>query len=134
VLESLIKIINFNSFGDERGSLVALEADRNIPFPIKRLYYIFDTKAGVSRGFHAHRELKQVAVAVKGSCRFVLDNGTNRESVVLDNPLTGLLIDSFVWREMHEFSEDCVLLVFASAYYDEADYIRNYDDFLLEVK
>ena len=127
---SLIKTISFKALGDERGSLVSLEGNKSVPFDIKRVYYIFDTKEGVSRGFHAHRNLKQVAVCVTGSCRFVLDNGKQREEVVLDKPTTGLLIEDLTWREMHDFSPDCVLMVLASEYYDKLDYIRDYDEFL----
>ena len=130
---SLIKTINFQPLGDERGSLVALEGNKSVPFDIKRVYYIFGTKEGVSRGFHAHRNLKQVAVCVTGSCRFVLDNGKQREEIVLDKSTIGLLIDDLIWREMYDFSPDCVLLVLASEYYDEADYIRDYQAFLKAV-
>ena len=125
-----INLIRLQTHGDERGSLIALEEGRNIPFAIKRVYYLFDTKAGVRRGFHAHKKLKQVVVAVRGSCRFLLDDGKEKISVVLDNPAQGLLIESFVWREMHDFSPDCVLMVLADSLYDEADYIRDYDEFL----
>ena len=127
---SLIKTINFKPLGDERGSLVALEGNKSVPFDIKRVYYIFGTKEGVSRGFHAHLNLKQVAVCVTGSCRFVLDNGKQREEVVLDKSTIGLLIDDLTWREMYDFSPDCVLMVLASEYYDESDYIRDYQEFL----
>ena len=127
---SLIKTIILKSLGDERGSLVALEGNKNMPFGIKRVYYIFGTKEGVSRGFHAHRNLKQVVVCVAGSCRFVLDNGKSREEIILDSAATGLVIEDLTWREMHDFSQDCVLLVLASEYYDEADYIRDYQKFL----
>ena len=127
---SLIKTINFQPLGDERGSLVALEGNKSVPFDIKRVYYIFGTKEGVSRGFHAHLNLKQVAVCVTGSCRFVLDNGKQREEVVLDKSTTGLLINDLTWREMYDFSPDCVLMVLASEYYDELDYIRDYDKFI----
>ena len=127
---SLIKTINFQPLGDERGSLVALEGNKSVPFDIKRVYYIFGTKEGVSRGFHAHRNLKQVAVCVTGSCRFVLDNGKQREEVVLDKSTIGLLINDLTWREMYDFSPDCVLMVLASEYYDELDYIRDYDKFI----
>jgi dTDP-4-dehydrorhamnose 3,5-epimerase-like enzyme len=127
---SLIQLINFNQLGDDRGSLVALENTKNIPFDIKRIYYIFDTKADVSRGFHAHKALQQVAICLKGSCKFMLTDGNVREEVVLNNPATGLVIGNMMWREMHEFSEDCVLLVLASEYYDEQDYIRDYSRFL----
>ncbi|MBL4796446.1 MAG: WxcM-like domain-containing protein [Oleispira sp.] len=127
---SLIKLINLPSLGDERGSLVSLEAESSIPFSIKRVYYIFGTAPEVARGFHAHKNLKQVAVCVAGKCRMVLDDGENREEIWLDSPTKGLMIDDLVWREMHDFSENCVLLVLASELYDEDDYIRNYDDFL----
>ncbi|MCU6213754.1 sugar 3,4-ketoisomerase [Enterobacter bugandensis] len=125
-----INFIPLQKHGDDRGSLVALEEENNIPFSIKRVYYIFDTKEGVRRGFHAHKKLKQVAIAVKGSCRFLLDDGTERIEVVLDNPAQGLLIESCIWREMYDFSSDCVLMVLADCHYDENDYIRDYDDFL----
>ncbi len=127
---SLLKFISFPSLGDERGSLVALEAEREIPFPVKRIYYIFDTKQGVARGFHAHRDLKQILICIAGQCRVVLDDGRRKEEAWLDTPTKGLVIDGLVWREMHDFSEDCVLLVLASEHYDETDYIRNYDEFL----
>lgn len=127
---SLISILNFKSLGDDRGSLVALEANKSVPFDIKRVYYIFDTKEGVSRGFHAHRNLKQVAICVTGSCRFVLDNGKQREEVLLDSSTKGLIIEDLTWREMHDFTPDCVLMVLASEYYDECDYIRDYQEFL----
>ena len=130
---SLIKTISLKSLGDERGSLVALEGNKSVPFDIKRVYYIFGTKEGVSRGFHAHRNLKQVAVCVTGSCRFVLDNDKQREEVVLDKSTIGLLIDNLTWREMYDFSPDCVLMVLASEYYDESDYIRDYQEFLKAV-
>lgn len=126
---SLIKTIEFSPLGDERGSLVALEIEKAIPFEIKRVYYIFGTKAGVSRGFHAHRSLQQVAVCVTGKCRMVLDDGQRREDVWLDSPTKGLLIGDLVWREMHDFSPDCVLLVLASEFFNESDYIRSYDEF-----
>ncbi|MGN5151051.1 sugar 3,4-ketoisomerase [Aeromonas enteropelogenes] len=131
---SLIKVIEFFNLGDERSSLVALENDKNIPFDIKRVYYIYGAKSHVSRGYHAHKKLKQVAIAVSGSCRFILDNGKNRVEVVLNDPSKGLLIESFVWREMHDFTEDCVLIVLASDLYNEDDYIRDYQQFLEETK
>lgn len=127
---SLIKTVSFPPLGDDRGSLVALEAHKTVPFDVKRVYYIFGTQAGVSRGFHAHRALQQVAVCVTGKCRMVLDDGQRREEVWLDSPTKGLLIGDLVWREMHDFSPDCVLLVLASEHYNETDYIREYSEFL----
>jgi dTDP-4-dehydrorhamnose 3,5-epimerase-like enzyme len=130
---SLIKFIDFPALGDERGSLVALEAEKTVPFPIKRVYYIFGTNAGVSRGFHAHKRLQQVALCITGKCRMILDDGRQRNEVWLDSPNKGLIIGDLVWREMHDFSEDCVLLVLASEHYDEDDYIRDYDEFKNQV-
>lgn len=129
---SLARWIKLQEHGDGRGQLVALEAglEKNVPFDIKRIYYIYNTGSGVSRGYHAHKELKQVAICVSGSCRLVLDNGTVRESILMSSPVKGLLIESMMWREMYDFSSDCVLLVLASEHFSEADYIRNYDDFL----
>ncbi|OCH11930.1 dTDP-6-deoxy-3,4-keto-hexulose isomerase [Aliivibrio sp. 1S165] len=131
---SLINLIEFKSLGDDRGGLVSLEGNNNIPFDINRVYYIFDTKDGVSRGYHAHKDLQQVAICMKGSCRFILDDGQKKEDVLLDKPNVGLYIDSMKWREMHDFSEDCVLMVLASHHYDEADYIRDYNEFLMASK
>jgi len=130
---NLIKLIDFPPLGDERGSLVALESNNTVPFDIKRVYYLFGTKEGVSRGFHAHSALKQVAVCVTGKCKMLLDNGKEKAEVWLDSSTKGIFIESMVWREMHYFSKDCVLLVLASEHYDEADYIRDYDDFKEQV-
>lgn len=134
VKKSNYEIIDFKTLGDERGSLIAIEEGYNAPFEIKRIYYIFDTKKGVERGFHAHIKLKQIVIAVKGSCTFVIDNGKKRKEIILDNPNKGLLIEGLIWREMKDFSEDCVLIVLASEHYSECDYIRNYNKFLEEVK
>ena len=127
---SLIEWVEFPPLGDERGSLVALEGQKTVPFFIRRVYYMFDTKADVSRGFHAHRHLLQVAVCVTGSCRMVLDDGRSREEAGLDSPIRGLFIRNMIWHEMYDFTPDCVLLVLASEHYDEADYLRSYDQFL----
>lgn len=127
---SLIKTIDLTPLGDDRGSLVALESNKGVPFDIKRVYYIFGTKSGVSRGFHAHKNLKQVAICVTGSCRFILDNGKQREEFLLDNSTIGLVIDDLTWREMHDFTPNCVLMVLADHYYDENDYIRDYQEFI----
>ncbi len=129
-----LELIPLQIHGDERGSLVSLETEKNIPFEIKRVYYLFDTLEGVSRGFHAHKELKQVAIAVRGSCRFILNDGHERVEILLDNPAQGLLIESFIWREMVEFSPDCVLMVLANKKYDESDYVRDYNQFKIMAK
>lgn len=127
---SLIQWIHFPPLGDERGSLVALETGKTVPFDIKRVYYIFATQKDVARGFHAHKNLKQIVVCVTGKCRMVLDDSKVRQEIWLDSPTKGLLISGLIWREMHDFSEDCVLLVLASEHYDESDYIRDYEDFI----
>lgn len=128
------ELVKFKTLGDDRGSLIALEENYNTPFEIARVYYIFDTKEGVRRGYHAHLDLKQMAICVKGSCIFVLDDGESREEIRLDSPNQGLLIEGLIWREMYDFSPDCILLVLASVHYDEGDYIRNYQEFIEEVK
>ncbi len=130
----MFNLLDFKTLGDDRGSLIAIEEGYNVPFEIKRVYYIFDTKEGVERGFHAHINLKQLAIVVKGNCTFVIDDGKTREEIKIDNPNQGLLIEGLVWREMKDFSADCVLVVLASEHYDESDYIRDYDKFLEEVE
>ena len=129
-----IKLIQLKSCGDERGSLIALEEKSNIPFEIKRVYYMFETGEGVRRGFHAHKALKQVAIAVRGSCTFMLDDGGEKIEVTLNHPAQGLLIESFMWREMFDFSEDCVLMILADQVYNESDYVRSYEEFIEKVK
>ncbi|MCL6326495.1 MULTISPECIES: sugar 3,4-ketoisomerase [Pectobacterium] len=129
-----IDLIQLQTHGDERGSLVALEKEKNIPFEIKRVYYIFNTQENVRRGFHAHKDLKQALIAVRGSCRFLLDDGKEKVNILLDTPSQALLIESFIWHEMYDFSEDCVLLALASELYKESDYIRSYDEFLNSMK
>lgn len=131
---SLIKKIDFEIKGDGRGDLIALESLKNIPFDIKRVYYMTNVKVDAPRGFHAHRRLQQVAICVSGKCRMVLDDGIRREEIWLDTFSSGVLINNMVWREMHDFTEGCVLLVLANEYYDETDYIRDYNIFLEEVK
>lgn len=103
------------------------ESSRSISAP--RVYYIYETQSGIERGFHAHKNLRQLCTCVSGSCDFVLDNGRSRETVRLDSPEKGLLLGNNIWREMKNFSTDCVLLVLASEHYDEADYIRDYQEF-----
>ncbi|MCH4995754.1 sugar 3,4-ketoisomerase [Pectobacterium carotovorum] len=129
-----VKIIQLQTHGDDRGVLVALEQGKNIPFEIKRVYYLFKTKEGVRRGFHAHKTLRQVAISVRGSCRFLLDDGNEKVELLLDNPAQGVVIEPHFWHEMYEFSEDCVLMVLADQLYDESDYIRDYTTFTDGVK
>lgn len=120
----------FQQHGDERGQLVALEEQKDIPFEIKRVYYMYDTLQGVRRGFHAHKNLEQILICIHGSCKILLDNGEEKKIVPLEKPYEGLYVANNMWREMYDFSEDAVLMVLASDYYKEEDYIRDYDKFL----
>jgi len=128
------KIIKFQKHGDDRGQLIALENEKEIPFEIKRVYYMFETGEGVRRGFHAHKNLKQILICTSGSCKIHLDDGKETKEIVLDDPSEGLFIANNLWREMYDFSKDAVLMVLASDLYNEKDYIRNYDEFLKFVK
>lgn len=120
----------FQPHGDERGQLVALEEHKDIPFKIKRVYFMYDTLPGVRRGFHAHKKLEQILICIHGTCKILLDNGKEKKVVPLEKPYEGLYVSNNMRREMFDFSEDAVLLVLASELYDESDYIRNYDEFL----
>ena len=124
----------FQQHGDERGQLVALEEMKDSPFPIKRVYYMYDTGKDIHRGFHAHKALKQILICIHGTCKVLLDNGNEKKIVSLEKPYEGLYIDHKMWREMYDFSADAVLMVLASDYYDEADYIRDYNEFLEMVR
>lgn len=126
------EIISFQEHGDDRGMLVALEYDKECPFQIKRVYYMYDTKENVRRGYHAHRTLQQLLICVHGSCRIHLDDGIDTKEVLLDNPEIGLYIGQGIWREMYDFSSNAVLMSLASEVYDEKDYIRDYQQFVEE--
>ena len=123
------RLIRLQVKGDERGSLIAIEGGRDLPFTIARVYYVFDTAAGVDRGRHSHQHLHQMAIAVSGACTMVLDDGSKRVEVRLDDPTLGLTMGPMIWREMTDFTADCVLMVMADAPYDESDYIRDYNRF-----
>ncbi len=120
--------------GDHRGQLIALESGVDVPFEVKRVFYIYGTQPEIPRGQHSHYETQQYLIAVSGSCKVTLDNGDEKITYELNQPNVGLFQDALVWGEMHEFSEDCVLLVLASGHYDDADYIRDYDTFLEKIK
>ena len=120
----------FQPHGDERGQLVALEEFKDIPFEIKRVYSMYDTAPGVTRGYHAHKSLEQILICIHGSCKIRLDNGREKKIVPLEKPYEGLYVSNNMWREMFDFSEDAVLMVLASDYYREEDYIRDYEEFL----
>lgn len=127
---SLIQETSLNCRADARGALVAIEGGTDVPFDIKRIYYIFGTKEDAQRGAHAHFLLRQMAICVAGSCRFTMDDGNRRQTHVLDRNTRGLLIDPMIWHEMDCFSPDCILLVLADGHYDKTDYIHDYEHFL----
>ena len=129
-----VTTFTFPPHGDDRGQLIAIEEMKDLPFDIRRVYYIYDTLSGVRRGFHAHKCLQQILICVSGSCKIHLDDGSDTAEVTLDKPYEGLYISNNMWREMYDFTPGAVLLVLASEHYDEADYIRNYDDFIKMVK
>jgi dTDP-4-dehydrorhamnose 3,5-epimerase-like enzyme len=124
--------MKFKNIADEYGQLVPIESKIDIPFEIKRLYYITKVQKGVERGFHSHRKLHQILICLNGSVKIRVKNPKDEEILELNDPSVGLYIGPMIWREMFCFTEGCVLLVLASEYFDENDYIRNYDLYLNE--
>ena len=122
-----VEWINFTTHGDERGSLIAIENNKDIPFPIRRIYYIYGSLYDAVRGKHAHKDLNQILICVSGSCDILLDNGEEREVAHLDAKDKGIYIYGFIWREMMHFSPDCVLLALVDKPYDPKDYVFDYD-------
>lgn len=124
-----IKKIKLPDFSDERGSLVAVESAIDIPFEIKRIYFMYGSDFNEMRGGHAHYTLNQVFIPVHGHCQIELYDGNEKITMLLDNPKEGLFLGNLIWREVTKFSNDCVLLVLASEHFDEKDYIRNIDEY-----
>jgi dTDP-4-dehydrorhamnose 3,5-epimerase-like enzyme len=121
------------SFRRNDGSLFALEGGRSFPFEIRRVYYITDLREpNAVRGMHAHRQLEQAIFCLSGSCNLQLDDGNNQQTILMDNPEIGVFLGKMLWHSMTNFSSDCLLLVIASNYYEESDYIRDYSDFIAE--
>ena len=134
-LSEQIKILEFSDLGDERGNLVVVEGSGiDIPFSIKRVFYIYGSDAEVIRGRHANRKTEFVLINVSGKSKVKVDNGYEQRIIDLDRPRMGLYLSTMVWKDMFEFSSDSVLLVLASEHYDAEEYIRNYDDFLREIR
>ena len=125
----LSKFITLPHIEDE-GSLIFAEENNHLPINLKRIYYIYNVDDGANRGHHAHKKTKQVLFCINGSIKIILDNGKEREEVVLTKPYQGIYLDKMMWHEMVEFKKDTILLVAASEFYEESDYIRNYDTFL----
>lgn len=125
--------ITFEIKGDERGQLISLESGKNIPFDIKRVYYIYGSKNDVRRGLHAHFNNEQAIICLNGSCKILFDNGKEKEIINLDKRSEGYLINKMIWHEMFEFTEDCIILCLSNSLYDEKDYIRDYQKFLTAI-
>jgi len=124
------RIVELPKIHEPRGNLTFIEGERHVPFDIKRVYYLYDVPGGAERGGHAHRELQQLIIAMSGSFDVVLDDGTSRRRVHLNRSYQGLYVCSMIWRELDNFSSGSVCMVLASNLYDEADYYRDYEDFI----
>lgn len=134
-LEEQYKLIEFVDLGDERGNLVVIEGEgMDIPFDIKRVFYIYGSDSTVVRGQHANRETEFLLVNVSGTSKVRVDNGNESAVIELDKPRMGLYLSSMLWKDMYDFSEDSVLLVLASRHYDGKEYIRDYDEYIKEMK
>lgn len=123
------KIVNFPKVTDYRGNLSFIEENKQIPFQIKRVYYLYDVPSGATRGGHAHRALQQVVIALSGSFDVILDDGYQRRKFFLNRPHYGLYIPPKIWRELENFSSNSVALSLVSEVYDESDYVRDYADY-----
>ena len=129
-----MKAVSHKILGDHRGKLIAIEGKTDVPFDIKRIFYIYEAGENISRGCHSHYKTKQYLIALSGSCKVTLDDGHTKKTFHLHSRDKGLFQDALVWGEMHNFSNNCVLLVLASEHYMESDYIYDYDNFLDKVK
>ena len=132
--EMIGRIIDLPKIMDPRGNLTVAEGDSLVPFDIKRAYWVYDVPGGMGRGGHAHKRLRQVLIAVSGSFHVTLDNGRERETILLNHPWQGLVIETNTWRTLDDFSSGAVCLVLASEHYEEGDYIYDYDEFLKYVE
>lgn len=131
---SKAKLIELPKITDKRGSLSFVEGNRDIPFTIKRIYYLYDSHPNSERGAHGHKKLEQVIIPLAGSFNFILDDGYNRQSFFMDKPWVGLYVPPMMWRDVNNFSPNSVCLVLASDIYEEEDYYRNYQEFLNAVR
>ena len=124
------KIVDLPKIQDPRGNLTFIEGNRHVPFAISRVYYLYDVPGGAERGGHAHKDLHQLIIAMSGSFDVILDDGQNKKRYHLNRSYNGLYICPMVWRELDNFSSGSVCMVLASNYYDEADYYRDYGEFI----
>lgn len=123
------KLLELPVIQNPQGNLTFIEEQRHVPFPIARVYYLYDVPGGAMRGGHAHRDLEQLIVAISGSFDVILDDGSKRREITLNRSRIGLYMPTMIWRELVNFSSGSVCMVLASAYYDEGDYYRDYDEF-----
>lgn len=128
--EEIYRIINLKNLGDERGNLIVIEGNKDIPFEIKRIFYIYGSDSTVVRGQHANRESGFILVNVAGTSKVMITDGTDKEIVNLDKPMKAVYIPKMMWKEMYDFSSDSVLLVLANTHYDGKEYIRDYDEYV----
>lgn len=129
-----VKMLEFPQRGDERGHLVIVEGAQDIPFEIKRVFYIYGSDSDVVRGQHANRQSEFVLINVAGTSKIRIKDGEGNEAIFcLNRPHTGVYLPNMVWKDMYDFSPDSVLLVLASTHYDPDEYIRNYDEFVKDV-
>ena len=128
-----IRLIDLPKITDPRGNLTVAEQQKNVPFDIKRAYWVYDVPGGESRGGHAHKQLRQLVVALSGSFTVTLDDGKERTTVLLNHPYQALLIETGIWRTLDDFSSGAVCLVLASELYDPDDYIYDYNEFITYV-
>ncbi len=132
-MDKKFKVIDFQELGDPRGHLVVAESNKEVPFLIQRIFYIYGTKDGVVRGQHANRESEFMLINLQGSVKIVIDDGRQKDTVILNKAHQGVYLDKMVWKDMCEFSSDSILLVLSSMPYDASEYIRDYDEFVREV-
>lgn len=128
-----VRIVNLPKITDQRGNLTFVEGGKHIPFDIKRVYYLYDVPGGAERGGHAHKELHQLIIAMSGSFDLVLDDGTEKKRFHMNRSYYGLYLPAMLWRELDNFSSGAVCMVLASNTYDEADYYRDYDEYMSAV-
>lgn len=133
-LKEKCPIVQFDDLGDDRGKLVVIEGGQAIPFEIKRVFYIYDSDDTVVRGQHANRESEFVLINVAGKSKVRITDGEEEIIVELDRPMTGVYIPKMIWKDMYDFSEDSILLVLASTHYDGTEYIRDYEEYLKEIR
>ena len=130
----LCRLLDFKDLGDERGKLVVIEGEKDIPFEIKRVFYIYGSDSKVVRGQHANKESEFVLVNVAGKSKVRVTDGIDEHIVELSKPMQAIYIPKMVWKDMYDFSNDSVLLVLASSHYNAAEYIRDYDEFVKEIQ